>query len=183
MNTETPSVAICENCERKIPESNLELHILRCKRNIITEAKQTETRKEHTNDAKLSSQKRKNKAKNKGKTKIDKENEDIDELIAEFTNQDAKCRHDKCKASVLTLGQRCKFCGKTYCLKHGLAEVHGCGEAAKIDARSKARQQYETRINKPLNEVKKNQVKRKLNKKITEMESSRTRAKEKQTDK
>ena len=123
--------------------------------------------------------KKKMQAKAGRKEKKRAEEEDVDALIAQFANEDSKCTFDRCKKSVLTLVQICKFCRRRFCLKHGLAEIHGCGEAAKIDARrSLERNNGKTRP-KPLNDIQKGSVKKKLNDKIVELEKNRTGSKTK----
>ncbi len=160
----------------------MELHRLKCKINTDAE-KRPDSGMRLVEEKKAAKAKQKKKKKKVTNTPSNKDNEeDIDTLIDEFTKIDSVCRHDKCKTTVLTLGQHCKFCGKTFCLKHGLAEVHGCGEAAKIDARDKARQYQEKGPSRKSDEIKKKHIKRKLDKKISDMESTRTRPKDKGKD-
>eukprot|EP00794_Sanderia_malayensis_P016566 gene16566-18245_t len=160
-----------------MPESNLQLHAFRCKKKV----EEDDNRGMPSKASQI--KKKKNKKKITNINKVDKESgEDFDKLIEEFTKVNSVCAQNKCKASVLTLGQHCKHCKKMYCLKHSQAEVHGCTEAARTEARAKARQQYEKSFSKPSDEIKKKHIKRKLDKKLTEMETARTRAKEKQKE-
>jgi len=46
------------------------------------------------------------------------------------------CHYQNCQQSVTVLCHLCTFCGWKYCLSHGLAEAHGCGEEAKKHARA-----------------------------------------------
>lgn len=41
-------------------------------------------------------------------------------------------RDPKCKTKVSLIGFPCKLCKFTYCVKHNLPEVHGCGEMCKL---------------------------------------------------
>lgn len=43
-------------------------------------------------------------------------------------------RDPKCKTKVSLIGFPCKLCEFTYCVKHNLPEVHGCGEMCKLQA-------------------------------------------------
>lgn len=51
------------------------------------------------------------------------------------------CSYSGCKKNIKLLGQTCKFCCKLFCLSHHQAELHGCGEEAKIAARKETLQQ------------------------------------------
>ncbi|XP_065072348.1 DNA-binding protein SMUBP-2-like [Rhopilema esculentum] len=162
---------LCEICGKLVPSKNKELHIVRCEKNMASEVK-------------IKPSEGKSKAKETGKSKRKgadkrKEEEDVDDLIAKFTQDDSKCYFDQCKASVLTLGQKCKFCTRTFCLKHGLAEVHGCGQAAKIDARRSSDKAMMKQKTKPLNDIQRNYAKKKLSKKLDEFEKQRSGNKEK----
>ena len=164
---EASATATCSICSKSIPKKNLELHSLRCVKvdrgkggqEIIPLKKDT---------------KKKIQGKGGRKEKKTTEEEDVDALIAQFANDDSKCSFDRCKNSILTLGQICKFCRRRFCLKHGLAEIHGCGEAAKIDARRSLERNSGKTKQRPLNDVQKGLIKKKLNDKIVEMEKSRT---------
>jgi len=155
----------CLDCSKAIPKHNLELHSLHCTRS-------KGERKEIGLPKKDIKKKVPAKAGNKEKKKTDED--DVDALIAQFTKVDSICSFEKCKGSVLTLGQKCKFCVRMFCLKHGLAEVHGCGEAAKVDARKAFEKSAGKAKTRPLNDIQKKYVKKKLNEKIVEMEKKRT---------
>lgn len=47
----------------------------------------------------------------------------------------------KCKTLVELLGTNCNFCTGRFCIRHALAETHGCGDAASNDAKYRFRQQ------------------------------------------
>ena len=157
----------------------MKLHLLRCKEDPITRSKenQDEIQKETCKkQVKQKDRKKPTKIEAK-KSKQDTENEDFDALIAQFTNNDSVCYFEQCKTNVRTLGQRCQFCTRTFCIKHGLAEVHGCGGAAKIEARRSIKSGCQK--TKTLNEIQKNYVKKKLDKKLDEMEKKRAGSKDK----
>lgn len=44
---------------------------------------------------------------------------------------DNLCQFQKCKTKVSLIGFPCRHCRQTYCVKHNLPEVHGCGEICK----------------------------------------------------
>ena len=157
--------ATCLNCSKAIPKHNLELHSLRCSRSREVKADIRHPKK----DTKKIVQ-----AKTGSKEKKKADEDDVDALIAQFTKVDSICSFEKCKGSVLTLGQKCKFCARMFCLKHGLAEVHGCGEAAKVDARKAFEESAGKAKTRPLNDIQKKYVKKKLNEKIVSMEKKRT---------
>ena len=92
------------------------------------------------------------------------------ELLAEFKRKDSQCALQDCKKSVLTRGQKCRYCSNVYCLGHHLPEVHGCAQAAKEQARSA------TSAPKQMSQkaaVKRGQLERKFENKIKDMEKKR----------
>merc|ERR1711860_186186 len=120
-------------------------------------------------------------AKKKSKKKAtaaEKEEEDIDKLLAAFDKIDNVCNGEGCKAKIATLGVQCDHCRLRFCLKCGLPEAHGCGQAARIAARqqlSRDGQLYpgSGRPNFKPDPVKKAQLQRKLDKKLDEMQGAR----------
>ena len=162
---ETTNV-ICSTCSQKVPKTNIELHKLRCTRVKIEAEKASEK------PLKKKGQKKKSKAK--------EEEEDIDKLLAAFDKIDNVCNGQGCKVKIATLGVRCDHCAKRFCMKCGLPEAHGCGEAARIAARQQlARDGHlypgSGRPNFKPDPVKKAQLQRKLDKKLDEMSDSRKR--------
>merc|ERR1712062_186885 len=113
---------ICSTCSQKVPKSNIQLHKLRC----CVEKKPLEKPKATTNAKKKSKKKA---------TAAEKEEEDIDKLLAAFDKIDNVCNGEGCKAKIATLGVQCDHCRLRFCLKCGLPEAHGCGQAARIAAR------------------------------------------------
>merc|ERR1719233_1828944 len=84
----------------------------------------------------------------------------------------------QCKTLVATLGVNCAFCRVRFCLTHSMAEVHGCGE----EARRVARQQVSREgklvpgsglVNHKPDKAKRDQLARKLDKKVTGMADQR----------
>lgn len=104
--------------------------------------------------------------------------DDFDSLIAAAIKLDNSCAFIKCKVKTHVLGQTCKFCGHRFCMSHGMPEIHGCGQLAKIQARitlSKEGKIYPGSgvPTKKIDPNKRMHLERKLNKKITEMSNHR----------
>eukprot|EP01094_Clydonella_sp_ATCC50884_P008745 TRINITY_DN18293_c0_g1_i1.p1 TRINITY_DN18293_c0_g1~~TRINITY_DN18293_c0_g1_i1.p1 ORF type:complete len:403 (-),score=98.31 TRINITY_DN18293_c0_g1_i1:84-1217(-) len=57
----------------------------------------------------------------------------VEDALKELKIKPGTC--PQCKERVGASGFVCKFCKEKYCIRHGLPEVHGCGKAAKKDAR------------------------------------------------
>lgn len=55
----------------------------------------------------------------------------LDDVLDAVKQLDTTCDYTKCKAKTTLMYQDCSFCKHRYCFKHGLPEVHGCGEAIK----------------------------------------------------
>lgn len=128
-------LATCSSCAKSIPPPNLALHELTCRRKRQQAqkdfpSKTVEKVKKGSNKKGASSPKQKSLPKN------DEESEDnLDELLAEFTVKDSQCALPGCKKSISTVGQKCRCCTNTYCFGHHIPEVHGCSQAAKEHAR------------------------------------------------
>lgn len=185
---------ICQFCGKQIPPSNMSLHEVKCERdrqqtlgnltgNIIKpinsssgkkKVKKCEAAKKNGNTGNLVVLS----GKQTGKKNTSDENyeksentENLDELLAEFKRKDSQCAYlQGCKKSVLTLGQKCRYCLNVYCLGHHFPEVHGCTQAAKQQARSAtvAPKQMPQKAG-----VKRGQLERKLENKIKDMETKR----------
>lgn len=158
---------ICSTCSQKVPKSNIQLHKLRC---CVEKKPLEEKPKASTTNAKKKSKKK--------ATAAEKEEEDIDKLLAAFDKIDNVCNGEGCKAKIATLGVQCDHCRLRFCLKCGLPEAHGCGQAARIAARqqlSRDGQLYpgSGRPNFKPDPVKKAQLQRKLDKKLDEMQGAR----------
>jgi predicted nucleic acid binding AN1-type Zn finger protein len=142
---------ICQFCGKQVPQSNISLHEVRCKRNtqqaqenntvnIARSVNITSGKKVKKSGGAKKNENTGNVGKKAGKPDTsEKKNENIenlDELLAEFKRKDSQCALKDCKKSILTLGQKCRHCLNVYCLGHHFPEVHGCTQAAKDHARS-----------------------------------------------
>ncbi|XP_055706439.1 DNA-binding protein SMUBP-2 [Phlebotomus papatasi] len=64
-------------------------------------------------------------------------NENLSDVLDSVHILDTLCDYKRCKQKTSLMGQDCSYCQKRFCFKHGLPEVHGCGEAIKKDERKK----------------------------------------------
>ena len=184
---------VCQFCGKQIPPSNLSLHEITCERDrqqtkgnvtgiIIKPVNNSSGKKkvkkgeaakknENTGNLVVLSGKQTGKKNTSDKNNEKSENtENLDELLAEFMREDSQCALQDCKKSILTLGQKCRYCSNVYCLGHRFPEVHGCAQAAKEQARSA------TSAPKQMSQkaaVKRGQLERKLENKIKDMEKKR----------
>lgn len=126
----------CKWCEKDVIKANLQLHELGCPRNPAKKL----------NPCSASSRKQETVSKSSAPRRFDKElakkinsvdSDDFDALIATVQKLDSICCFKKCKTSVQTLCNVCNFCQGRYCMSHFIPEVHGCGDAARADARAK----------------------------------------------
>ncbi|GFO02979.1 DNA-binding protein smubp-2 [Plakobranchus ocellatus] len=153
----------CSYCEKKIPKNNIFLHELHCSKQTRPSSQTDSNRqngpvvgmgggggggkgarkKENMKRQELPAVKEK-KEKQKPKVshvqkasealkKID--NDDFEALISTITALDGQCAFRKCKTLTTTLGQKCNLCDRRFCLAHLTPEIHGCGAAAKDQAR------------------------------------------------
>ncbi|NXX10761.1 SMBP2 protein, partial [Podargus strigoides] len=104
--------------------------------------------------------------------------EDLDALISAAIKADSTCGFPRCKASVTTLGQLCLHCRRRYCLGHHVPEAHGCGDAAKAQARQRVSREGvlgpgSSPREKPLDPAKRAHLQRRLDKKLSELTSQR----------
>ena len=88
---------------------------------------------------------------------------------------------ERCKTKIQTLGQTCKYCRHRFCLTHALAEVHGCGDLAKQEARTHIRQTGNLNVNSQYSHSNKAQMThnvaaKKLTEKISKMQSGRNKS-------
>lgn len=175
--SETPSVSVqsdektncnetkCSNCGKLVPKSNIELHKIRCTRPVIL-----------NEEVKVPKEGKKSK---KAKQKENRNDEDdFDQLCASFQKLDKICNFPKCKALVATLGVNCSFCLLRFCLTHSMAEIHGCGDKAKQAARQQISAEGRIvpgsgRINHKPDKDKRDQLARRLEKKVTGLEGQR----------
>jgi ATP-dependent RNA/DNA helicase IGHMBP2 len=112
----------CRTCHKEVPRNNIDLQNLE----LINKDKNKNV------DKSVKSKKEKSKKSKKGEVH---EEEDFDSMLASFHKKDTVCNYPKCKALTATIGVNCPFCRVRFCLTHSMAEVHGCGPAAKAAAR------------------------------------------------
>ena len=115
---------------------------------------------------------KKKKSKSARKAKENQETEkDDDEILDLCIKKNDCCSYSGCKKSVKLLGQTCKFCCKLFCISHHQAEIHGCGEDAKIAARKESlRQLTQPKV---LNATKRAQLQHRLKKNLDDFKSER----------
>lgn len=127
---------LCKWCNKDIIKANVQLHELGCPKNPHKKQKPclAPSRKQE-NASKSSAPRQFDKELAKKMNNVD--NDDIDALIATVQKMDNFCCFKKCKTSVQTLCNVCNFCQGRYCMSHHMPEIHGCGDAARADARAK----------------------------------------------
>ena len=123
------SSTVCSICQKEIPNSNFTLHQLRCAPPKV-DAKPAPVKDDKVRAPSAKSKKKKDKKKTPGPPE-----EDFDALIASAMQMNSSCHSPRCKENATILGQNCMYCVKRFCLKHHMAEMHGCGAAAKSHAR------------------------------------------------
>ncbi|XP_012521067.1 PREDICTED: DNA-binding protein SMUBP-2 [Propithecus coquereli] len=130
----------------------------------------------------------KKKKKVKGHAAIDlPSEEDFDALVSAAIRADNTCGLAECAASIAILGQFCQLCGRRYCFRHHLPEIHGCGERARAHARQRISREGVLYAgsgtkDRSLDPAKRAQLQRRLDEKLGELSSQRTsRRKEKGT--
>ncbi|KAM8939997.1 DNA-binding protein SMUBP-2 [Pelodytes ibericus] len=162
--------------------SNLELRTLHMERMQREKSRDDEQPRKRPDGA---AQKVTEKKKSDGKRKTDNnsaptvtDEDGFDALIAAVVKADNTCGFTKCKTSVVTVGDLCSYCNKRYCLSHHIPEIHGCGERAKSNARTRISREgviYAGSGHKDhsLDPTKKVHLHRKLDKKINELTNQR----------
>ena len=179
----TSSIWKCSVCGFAIPESNKELHQARCMREARRNKSSNDSHPPRPATAPaevLPSKKKSRKRKDeKGKAKGGAEEPELDALIAEIHLSNTICNFTSCNKRVDTLGFKCSLCHLRYCSTHYMAELHGCGEAAKKQARDEIRKQLKSggARDKPLDPIKRQHLQRKLDKKIDDLSSDRQKKK------
>ena len=174
----TAGVWQCDICGIRLPETNRELHQLRCERekrkveDIVKEKKKESERKQKETQ-------KKSKPKAAASTK-QIELDDLDLLLEEMKKADKTCNFSSCKKSVNHLGITCPFCRKKYCMTHNTAETHGCEETARRMARQELEKELRgegTRGGKKHDATKRAHLQRKLDKRISDLSGERQRKK------
>jgi ATP-dependent RNA/DNA helicase IGHMBP2 len=125
------SLVLCNNCQKSVAKANMELHKLRCQVQLGASAVNSTVSQSSSLPKKKKSAPVK---KLPGASKTD-EVEDFDALCEQFQTLNRVCNYEKCKTKTAVLGADCVHCRVRFCLSHALAEIHGCGEAAKVAAR------------------------------------------------
>lgn len=62
---------------------------------------------------------------------------DLSNVLEAVKILDVHCAFARCKRKTNLMGQNCEYCRERYCFRHGLPEIHGCGEAIRHDERKK----------------------------------------------
>ena len=155
------NTSVCPFCQKLIPSNNKTVHELHCYRQSRSSNAPASNGMRHSGSAgggecgkgarkkqnvkKQESQPAKEK-KEKTKPKVSQvqkasevlskiADDDFDALISSITALDGKCAFRKCKTLTTTLGRQCNLCDRRFCLAHLTPEIHGCGQAAKDQAR------------------------------------------------
>ncbi|XP_061397942.1 DNA-binding protein SMUBP-2 [Musca vetustissima] len=95
----------------------------------------------------------------------------LDDVLTAVKDVDNLCDYARCKAKTSLMGQNCDHCQKRYCFKHGLPEVHGCGEAAKKTERKQFLHPKPVKTVRQEEELEK--AKKKLHSKLKDMQVGR----------
>lgn len=145
--------------------------------------------------AQNAAKKKKEKEKEKAKAKKEEEMDD-DAFLDSLIEGNKHCHYTlqsgaHCTNNINTLGVICKFCGYKFCTKHSLAENHGCGDAASIQAKAQFKDQFYRSIGrdipKPLKKDEEDYLKKKLHERIQGQTQGRgvkpTKDKDKKTGK
>src|SRR5438128_1523606 len=72
---------------------------------------------------------------------------DEDAFLDEMIKRNKFCAHVnergiQCDRTIDMLGVRCKYCTNIFCMKHALAEEHGCGDQASYVERRAFKNQF-----------------------------------------
>ena len=167
--TKNINIVTCSTCQKEMPKANIELHKLRCSvpKPVLVDNREKKPQK-----------KKKDK---KPKDSKESTEDDFDALCEEFQKMKNVCNFSAgCKTKVSVIGVDCVFCRVRFCLSHSMAELHGCGPAAKAAARKQltADQKLYPGSGRPSNAMdptKRAHIKRNLDKKLTGLADSRTK--------
>ncbi|XP_043202420.1 DNA-binding protein SMUBP-2-like isoform X2 [Amphibalanus amphitrite] len=124
----------CENCGKEIPKANSELHALRCTRPSSPPAAAAPAT---TTQSKSSKPNKSKKSKSRPSETPAEDADDFDSLVSSFASMNKRCNIEPKCSSGISIRQTCPYCQRVFCLSHWMAEAHGCGEAARRDARAK----------------------------------------------
>lgn len=59
----------------------------------------------------------------------------LDNVLEAVKTVDQTCDYKRCKQKTNMMGTDCGFCKQRFCFKHGLPEIHGCGDAVRRQER------------------------------------------------
>ncbi|XP_053694983.1 DNA-binding protein SMUBP-2 [Sabethes cyaneus] len=59
----------------------------------------------------------------------------LDTVLEAVKTVDQTCDFKRCKQKTNMMGTSCEFCRQRFCFRHGLPEVHGCGDAVRKQER------------------------------------------------
>ena len=172
-----PGKDACRWCGKNIIKANVQLHELGCPQNPHKKQRPcSASSKKQEPFSKSSAPRRFDKELAKKVNSVD--SDDIDALIATVQKMDKFCCFKKCKTSVQTLCNVCNFCQGRYCMSHHMPEIHGCGDAARAEARARISKDgvlYRGSgvPSKKSDEAKKAHLQKKLDNKLTEMSAKR----------
>ncbi|XP_055637854.1 DNA-binding protein SMUBP-2 [Toxorhynchites rutilus septentrionalis] len=57
--------------------------------------------------------------------------QNLEHVLDAVKTVDQTCDYKRCKQKTTMMGSDCGFCKQRFCFKHGLPEIHGCGEAVR----------------------------------------------------
>lgn len=95
----------------------------------------------------------------------------LDDVLAAVRQLDTTCDQPKCKAKTGLMFMDCGHCKQRFCFKHGLPEVHGCGDAIKRQERDAFQHPVPQRTKQTAKELE--NAKEKLHQKLKDMNLSR----------
>lgn len=97
--------------------------------------------------------------------------EKLDDVLAAVRQLDTTCDHTKCKTKTSLMFMDCVLCKRRFCFKHGLPEVHGCGDAVKRQERDAFQHPVPQRTKQKEKDLE--NAKEKLHQKLKDMNLSR----------
>lgn len=170
-------LATCPDCGNNVPAQNMQLHELWCQSKAVSSDEDVKvTKPANQKKEGRSRKKRSKKQSNQTETKV--LDGDDDEVLEAAIKENKRCAFKGCKKPVVTFNMWCSYCNSKFCSEHFLAEVHGCGDAAKASARRTINR--EGRLypgsgvpDKKPNALQRNQLKRKLDSKLNQLADKR----------
>lgn len=172
----------CRHCNKDVIKANIDLHEIHCAKQQKDRAKSAQGLKPDSSHKNVS--KKTHNQNSAAVAKLQKiDNDDFDALINAAQKIDRACSFKKCKTKISTLGQVCEFCQGVYCLTHHMPEIHGCGDAAKAQARTTIKGGVLYRGSGVPDRLpdadRKAHLQKKLDKKLTDMSAQRNKKKPK----